>query len=350
MPAEQSFVISKRLVVINSASSLVAKAVNMTVLLWMYQYLLKRISAEEFAVLPVVMALMVFAPLFFSFFTGGISRYVVEAYAQGNSDQITRIVSSILPPLSAMALVFFAIGMVVAVNIDSLLTIAPTMTTQASVMMALLVTSFSLQMLGLPFSVGFHVKQRFMELNLIGVSRDFLRIILLLTFLLGIGPQVVWVVVATVISEILYTVVTVWRSRRMVPELRMRMDHFDSAQAQTLISFGLWTTLGRLGGVMYTNAATILLNLYGTAVDVTSYHIGSTFYRQIDSTVALAVQPLQPVMTSMHALNDSKRLSRTVFRGGRYATWVSLAVATPLIIYADTFVDLYLGEKYSQTA
>ena len=83
---------------INSASSVLAKIVNMTVLLWVYQYLLKRIPAEEFAVLPVVTAIMVFAPLFFSFFTGGISRYVVEAYAKGDFERVTRIVSSIFPP------------------------------------------------------------------------------------------------------------------------------------------------------------------------------------------------------------------------------------------------------------
>lgn len=350
MAGEQNVIISKRLVAINSASSIAAKIVNMTVLLWMYQYLLKRIPAEEFAVLPVVMALMVFAPLFFSFFTGGISRYVVEAYAQGNFDRVTGIVSSIFPPLAAMALVFFSAGTMFAVNIDRLLTIVPEMVSQARIMMILLIGSFSLQMLGLPFGVGFHVRQRYVELNMLGVCRDFLRIVLLLLLLLGISPQVVWVVVATVVSEVLYTAIMVWRSRQMVPQLQMRWQFFDRVKARTLMGFGFWTTLGRLGNVMYTNAATILLNLYGTAIDVTSYHIGATFFRQIDNTVALAVQPLQPVMTSMHAVGDQQRLARTVFRGGRYATWASLAVAIPLTIYADPFVQLYLGEKYSQTA
>ncbi|MCR8726838.1 lipopolysaccharide biosynthesis protein [Frigidibacter sp. ROC022] len=345
-----SITISKRLVVINSASSLVAKLVNMTVLLWMYQYLLKHISADEFAVLPVVMSLMVFAPLFFSFFTGGIARYLVDAYAKGDTTRVTGIVSSIFPLLAVMAVVFLTLGILLAINIAHVLNIAPGMENSAGWMMGMLFGSFALQMLGLPFAAGFYIRQSFVELNLWGLARDLLRITLLLIFLLGIGPHVIWVSTATAISEISYTLATVWRSRRMVPELRLRRALFDFSLARQLMSFGLWTTLGRLGWVMYTNAATILLNLYGTAVDVTSYHIGSTFYRQIESTLGLAAQPLQPVMTAMNALEDRERLARTVFRGGRYALWVGMAVAVPLTIYSSAFITLYMGPDYTQTA
>ncbi|MCB6179844.1 oligosaccharide flippase family protein [Rhodobacter sp. Har01] len=348
MAEQDSFVVSKRLVVINSASSLLARIVNMTVLLWMYQYLLKRISPEEFAVLPVVSALMVFAPLFFSFFTGGISRYVVEAYAKGDRDRVTTIVSSIFPLLAAMAVVFLALGLLFAVNIEKVLNIAPGMVIPARVMMALLVVNFFIQMLVIPFATGFHVRQRYVELNLLGIARDVFRIMLQLVFLLGIGPQVVWVVVATVVAETIFSAVMVRRSLALVPELRLRSGAYDWGQARRLLNFGLWTTLGRLGAVMSTNAATILLNLYGSAVDVTSYYLGATFYRQINSTVALATQPLQPVLTAMHALEDRQRLRATVFRGGRYAMWVTLVVAVPLVIYANDFIALYLGGAYSQ--
>lgn len=350
MVDHKNITVSKRLVAINSASSVVAKIVNMTVLLWVYQYLLKRIPAEEFAVLPVVTAIMVFAPLFFSFFTGGISRYVVEAYAKGDFERVTRIVSSIFPLLALGAFVFLVAGAGFALNIEKVLNIAPQMIESARIMMALLVMSFALQMLVLPFGVGFHVRQRFVELNFLRIGRDLIRILLLFVLLIGIGPQVIWVVVATFVSEVTYTIVRIIRSRQMVAALRFRPAFFEKKQAMELMSFGLWTTLGRLGSVMYTNAATIVLNLYGSAVDVTSYHIGSTFFRQLDSMINMAAQPLQPVMTAMHVLEDRHRFGMTVFRGGRYALWVAMSVATPLLIYADIFIELYLGAKYSSAS
>lgn len=343
-------VVSKRLVMINAASSVFAKLINMGGILWTYQYLLKRISPEEFAVLPVVMALMVFAPLFFAVFTGGISRYVTAAYATGDNDRITQIVSSIMVPLTATAVCFVVAGMIFAVQIDHILNIAPQMVASAKIMMVLLVINFALQMLALPYQTGYHVHQKFVELNVLGVLRQILRMTLLLVLLLGIGPQVVWVVVATVISESLFALVTALRGRQMVPQLRFRMAAFDWTEARQLFSFGMWTTVGRLGNVMYTNAATIVLNIHGSAVDVTSYYIGSTFFRQMESIISIASIPLQPVMTAMHAVDDKERLSRTLLRGGRYALWVALAIGAPLTIYADDFIAIYLGPGFEQAA
>ncbi len=350
MTHHENIAVSKRLVALNSASSVAAKLLNLTVLLWMYQYLLRRVPPEEFAVYPVVAAIMVFAPLFFSLFSSGISRYVIESYAKGEFERVTRIVSSIFPLLAAASAVFLAAGALFVLNIERILSIAPQMVGPARIMMGLLIVGFALQMLALPFTLGFDVRQRYVELNLLEVLRDVLRSALLFVLLLGIGPQVVWVVVATVIANAVYLAAVVLRSRRMLPGLSFRWRLFDLGQARALMSFGLWTTLGQLGTIMYTNAATIILNLYGTAVDVTSYHLGATVFRQLLGTIHLAARPLQPALTAMHALDDHRRFRNTMHRGGRYALWVSLAVAVPLAIYAREFITLYLGDRYPDAA
>lgn len=350
MIEHKNVVVSKRLVAINSASSVVARIVNLTALLWVYQYLLRRIPADEFAVLPVVTSLMVFAPVFFSFFGSGISRYVVAAYARGEKERVTAIISSIAPLLGLASLVFLIAGGIFAFHVEHILNIAPQMVSDARIMILILITSFSLQMLATPFGTGYHIRQRFVELNLLGIGRDVLRIVLLLIFLLGMGAAVVWVVVATAVSQTVYTAIMVARSRSMVPEQRFRLNLISFSQAREIMGFGLWTTLGRLGSMMYTNAATIVLNLYGTAVDVTSYHIGATFFRQINSTLGLASEPLRPVMTAMHALDDRRRFATTVLRGGRYGLWVAMAVATPLTVYSGEFISLYLGDGYPEAA
>ena len=350
MKIRQNIVVSKRLMVINSASSVISKLLNATVLLWSYQYLLRRIPPEEFSILPVVMAVMVFAPLFFSFFTGGISRHVVEAYARDDFEGVTRVVSSIVPLLAAGTLIFLAVGLPFSFNIEDVLNVAPQMVDEAHLMVAMLVISFSGQMLASPWVTGFHVRQRFVELNLLGVGRDLARMCLMLVLLLAFGPQVILVVTATVIAEGLHSVVIFVRGRQMVREIRFRPAFYDGRQARALVSFGMWTTVGRLGSVMYINAATIVLNILGSPVDVTAYHIGSTIFRQVETLIGLAALPLQPVMTAMHAREERARLASVVLRGGRYALWVAMAVATPLIVYADAFIMLYVGPQFWQAA
>src|SRR2546422_1018991 len=97
--------ISKRLVLINSASSVVTKVLSATVLLWMHRYLLRRISPEEYSLLPVVMSIVAFMPLLTVTLTAGLGRYVVEAYARGDERRVTQIVSTMFPWLLAASLV-----------------------------------------------------------------------------------------------------------------------------------------------------------------------------------------------------------------------------------------------------
>ena len=74
--------ISKRLVFINSASSLLAKVLNVSILVWLQQYLLRRISTEEYSLYPILMAVMLLVPLLTTILISGLSRYIVEAYAR----------------------------------------------------------------------------------------------------------------------------------------------------------------------------------------------------------------------------------------------------------------------------
>lgn len=71
--------ISKKLVLINSASSLVTRMLSISVLIWLQQYLLKRITPEEYSLLPVLYSVMMFAPLVTTVLTAGLGRYIVEA-------------------------------------------------------------------------------------------------------------------------------------------------------------------------------------------------------------------------------------------------------------------------------
>ena len=118
-------VLSKRLVAINSASSVLARVVNFIVLLWVYQYLLRHLPADEFAILPLVTALMVFGPLFFSFFIGGIVRYMIDAYAKGDFEEMRRVASSLFPVLLAFSAFILPLGLFFAVNIEKVFNVAP---------------------------------------------------------------------------------------------------------------------------------------------------------------------------------------------------------------------------------
>ena len=118
-------IISKRLVLVNSLSAVIARVLNIGIQLWVVQYLLKRIAPEEYALYPVIVSLMAFLPLLTVVLTSGLGRFVVEAYAKGKEEQVTQIVTTMFFLLLAASLVVLVAGLLFVWNIGHILTIAP---------------------------------------------------------------------------------------------------------------------------------------------------------------------------------------------------------------------------------
>ena len=342
--------ISKRLIAVNSASSLVVRVINITVLVWLYQYLLKRIPAEEYAIYPVVMSIIAFSPLLTTVLTGGVVRHVVHAFARENSREVTTITSSLLPFLLGGGLVLLLASGIFCLYIDSVLTINPDQVGEARLMFILLAAGTIHQVILVPFTAGLHAYQRYVWINGINVFRELLRIGLLFVLLFGIDTRVLWIVVATVTANFAANSTMGIISLRLLPSLAPQRKMFQLAKARELLSFGSWTTLGQFAYLLCTSADIIILNKLGTAIHVTAYHLGSIINNQIHSTISIVNGPLQPVLVSLDSTGDRQRLRNLFLRGGRYALWASLLIASPAILHRETIIQLYVGNTYIEAA
>ncbi|MHC4695432.1 MAG: lipopolysaccharide biosynthesis protein [Planctomycetota bacterium] len=342
--------ISKRLVLINSGSSVLAHLVNITILLWLHQHLLRRISPEEYAIYPVVIAAIAFVPLLASVLTSGLRRYTVEAYARGDENRITQIVSTMFPLLLACGSVILLLGFLLAWRVDRVLTMAPGWTHDAGLMVALLVFTAVIRLVLAPFSVGLYVRQKFVWLNLIQLGTDAVRLGILVALLSGVSTRVLWVAVASAVAEVAGGIVRVLVSRRLIPALTLRRSAFSWGAARELTSFGLWVTVLHLAGMVRTAADPLILNKLATAIDVTCFSVGALIVTQLRRASKLVTDPLQPPLTAMHATNDKAGLRRAYLEGGRYALWAGLALVVPLIIFRREVITLYIGGQYETAA
>ena len=225
--------ISKRLVIINSVSSILTMAIEVFFNFWLYQYLIRRITPEEYSLLPVVMSIMVFFPLLTVFFTAGIGRYIIEAYAKGDEEGVTRIISSIFPFLMLCTILVLGIGGLTALNVDHILNIPEGRLSDARLMFSLLFITFAYRISALPFQFGFQVKQKFVASNLLTLAQTLTKIAILFVLLFSSGVWVVWVVVANTATGVVFITVRLIYSRRILPSLKYRVRMFDFSTAKT---------------------------------------------------------------------------------------------------------------------
>ena len=84
--------ISKRLLLINSISSALRRIIAITVLVWLHQYLVRQVSPGELKIYGLVVPTMMLTPLLTAVCGSGLRRYVINAYAKGDTSRVTMMV------------------------------------------------------------------------------------------------------------------------------------------------------------------------------------------------------------------------------------------------------------------
>ncbi len=340
--------VSKRLVIINSASSAVTLILNITVLIWLQQYLLKRISPEEYSLIPIMLSLMAFSPLLTTFLTTGLGRYITVAYARDDQEEVTRICSTMFPVLLVAGLVLLAIGWLAAWKIDLLVDIDAALVPEAQLMLGLLVLSAAARLPLAVFESGFLVRQKLMLHDIIDIGCQFLRILLLLVLILGVGAKALWVTVASVVSEFVYLVVSTIISIRLVPSQRVRWGVFHRSLAGEITSFGGWNFVSQIAETIKQAMDPLVLNRFAAAVDVAVFYVAGIAPRQLRLMALPLTRPFFPVIAAVHADGDTERLGNIYLRTARYQTWALLFVGVPAAVFSYEVMHLYLGGKYDQ--
>lgn len=347
---ETGFKLDRKLLVINSVSGIVAKVIHLTVLVWLQQYLLARISTDEYALYPVIMAIMVFVYMVRIVFTSGLSRFTTEAFARKDDEEITRISSSMFVVTVGIAALLLAAGGVAAWFGDHILNVSAAHALDARLMMGIAVVSIVVQVAASPFEVGLYARQRFVAINVIEVLTVALRIVLLFTLLFGVSTRVIWVSVATETATVCGVLARVVLSRRAIPAIRFRLSAVNRSTAGRVGSFGSWTLLGQVAYRIVTSADPIILNRLATPLDVTCFHLGNLLNTHLHSFIQTMAQPLVPAVTSLHAVGDHRRVAAAYLRYGRYYPWAFLMAAVPVVVFRRELVTLYVGADYLMAA
>jgi hypothetical protein len=334
--------ISKRLVLINSASTVIKSVLGLSILFWVQRHLVESVSPEEYKVLVLVFPLLLFVPLLTMTVGGGVGRFVIEAYAKGDTKRVTQITSTLFPLTILVGALVFLIGGILVWKIQPVLNLAPEYTNDARIMFAILVGSAGVRATLIPFFVGLEVKQKFLFRNVLGLGLELLRIALLLSLLFGVSTRVIWLVVATVPGSIIDIIVSFTYSRRLVPALRFDRREIRRELIAPIVHFGGWTLVARAAAIAREASAGLFLSHFSSAIQLQAYRLGAYVETRFYPTVLSPLLTLQPALTGMFAKGEEARLRRTYFRVSRYILWTFLFFAVPGMIFHREIWEVWL--------
>lgn len=341
------FTVSKKLVFINTLSSLVVRVISIAVLIWVQQFLLKYISVEEYSILPVVMSLLVFFPLMTAVFTTGIKRYVLVSFVEKNNVKLSEVVSSIFPVLCLVSLFLFVLGYFFSINIHYIINVDEKYIEHAQFMFMLLIFSEAFRLPFEAFSSGLYVKQKFVLSNIIMIVSELVRFSLLFIILFGFYISIKAVVISTVVGNILQSLLILFFSLRLLPQQKFSFSRINLSTIKELSNFGGWSSIHGVAGMIRKTSDAFILNRLSTPLDVTSFHLGSLIPNRLEVIINQSfLGSVSPAIVGLNAQKQFEKLKFSYLRIGRYSLWGILFFLPVFIVFHKPIVINYVGDEF----
>jgi O-antigen/teichoic acid export membrane protein len=335
---------NKRRVIVNVLAAGAWSVLDLGLLIWVQQHLVRRISPEEYSLLALVQSVTIPLSLLIAVLAPAMGRFVTESYALGRKDEVSRMTASMFPAMVIGAAVVLVMGALLVWGAPPVLGVSAQFVREFRLMLSLLVSQITIRVLLIPFSVGVFVVQRHYIYHAIELVCSIVKVLAILTLFYFAGTRVLWLVLAQAGTNLLAGLTVAGYSIVLLPAL-LPSGKPSLALIMKNLRFGGWVLVDRLGRVLFSAMDPLILARFASPLQVGTFHLGNLPARRLEPFLALVVSPLQPIMVSFFALGQRERLEALYRRIGRYALWFLGVFACPLIVLREAAFGFYLADR-----
>lgn len=290
---------------------------------------------------------------YFTLFDFGINsaltRFVSKAFAKKDWTTINKI-------LSTAHSLYFIIGTIVGLLVYILAELyfkifeisSPELISEGKTALMLLGVFLAFQFYMMAFGNSHGAFQRLdISKNLMAIE-DITRIGVM-SALLYYGYGLVALALTIVVTTMIRSGFGVIWLKKIHPEIKLSF-HFDKGSAKQLFGYSKITFFISLCWLILYGSDSFILGLISTTAAAGIYAPGAQLILYIRNIINLIGTPLIPAVSHLESQNSFERIQIIYMKGLKYISFISFAIATSVIFFAEPFVHLWLDAQFVQTA
>jgi len=329
-------------VIINSGASFIRQALNMGLRIFLLAFILWRVDSKAFGLYLLAAGLERLVVLMRDAMNKGCLVNVATHLGENDHEKISKVVSSTIMVLVVPAILALIAGALIGGPAARFFEVKEELHSTMAWVFFLAGLDLFLVLPLSPFTSVVEAHQRYGIVAIADTSSRALRAALIVLSFTLLGPNVVFVMAATVIADLVMRVSLMIVAYRLSSGLRIRPRLFDREAVHKLMAFGSFIVYGTLIGMGATEAAKWIIGKflgvdYVTFLTLAAYSL--TVMAVIVQTMTLV---LVPVASRYKAQNNKFVLQEMFVRGTRYATLASAAAAAILLPAIGPLLSVWL--------
>jgi O-antigen/teichoic acid export membrane protein len=324
-------------------------AINMGVAFLLSPYLVHSLGDTMYGLWILLLAVTGYMGLLDAGLKVSVVKYVSRYNATGDTDAISRVVSTVLALHAAISVAIVVIASALAPVLPQLFAIPADVVPIARVVLVITAINLAISLVASVFNGVLAGLQRYDYANAIGVAIVLVRSALIVLAVSQGGGIVAlgFVHTAGQIAAGLLVMAVVFRT---VPDLRIRLSLVNRDTVKTLYGFGAFVLLNNLAMFFLFNSAEIVIGVFLSAAAVTYYAIAGSLLQYLSQLIGVMTQVLHPYASDRDAKGDTGGLQRTVVLGTKACLMIALPATVTFVLVGRPFIALWMGPSYADAA
>ena len=321
---------------------------NVAVTFVLSPYVVKSLGDTTYGLWVLLASLVGYLGLLDFGVRGAVTRYVARFHADGDDEKAGRLTSTALRIFSLMGLAAVVVTAVVATALIHRFNITPAENATARVVLTIGGLTVATALVGGVYGGVVIGLERFdlngmLEIG-IGLVRAFG-----IYFALKAGFGILSLALIQLGVSAARTLGMFWYSRRLYPELEVRLTSWDPQAFRDIFSFSAYSTLLLFSSSLILYSDSVVIGAFLPIGLITYFAIAGNLTDYTRSLVRGISTTLTPKTSALEA-RDPGAVSGVILRAARLATLMILPIAITFEIRGPRFIDIWMGPTYGDQA
>jgi O-antigen/teichoic acid export membrane protein len=330
--------------VINAFSNWVALGSNLLVGLILTPYIIAVLDTARYGIWILIMSIIGYYGLLDMGVTAAVMRYVARYAAQGEHDDLNRIIGTAITMFCIVAAFVALVSFVAADALAVFFNIETQDIHAFKRVIWLLGITAGLMFPGNVLGVIILAHERFVVANMVKIMEILLRgalsFVLLYTGagLVGLG----WVYCGVTAFAIVVRLIIL---KVCFPHVRIRPGRVDKVSAYALLSFGFFSLIIKIGVLLQTKIGSVIIGRYLDMPSVGIYGIAVLLFRYILQLTIASGGVTQPRLAAIAGQQESENLPHLVLRYSVFVSNLVAGIGVVAVLLCKDFLQLWLPKN-----
>ena len=282
-----------------------------------------------------------------------LARHATFALARGSKEEFISYLSSGRYLLFACGVVVLLLGGTLSYFFPNIFHVPAHFEQQSRILFFLITAAFFITIPNIVYWSVLYSQQRFDLINMASSAGIIFRAAAIFVLFSFLPSQHISLVTYGCIYFVMRWfenfLIYVWH-KRVMPELRLGIRHFQWAKMKEIFSFSGYTMLSNISNMLYDNTSNILINIfYGPALNAL-YAVSLKIPMTIKNFFLRATWTLTPTVTDLAAKKETARIEQLFFTYSKFVAIATIPLSIFIIFTSHQIISLWVGKDFQEAA